>query len=217
MTLAIDGTGNNTAGSSFTVAASLTTASTSDYIIACVRYQAAAVTSVVGGTLGALTQIASQVSGTDNCAIYAKLSAGTLASEIITVTQNQAFDIAVDVFGVSGSNQTSLVFDAGGPVTAGSSPQNFTTVNADTMLISVMDWFIAAPGAGTGFTAIPGSNVFGILSQYKILSAAGTTSIGSGNDGLVNAFAAIAIVQSAGVIAAVPYNPWPLRAPLLAQ
>lgn len=198
MAIAIDGTGNGTGSSSITATASLTTSSTNDYIIACARFQATALTSVSGSTLGTFTKIAENINSGNNVTIWAIFSSGTISSETITATQSQAFDMTLDVFGVSGTNQSSLVWDSGGPVVSNSSPQNFTNATADCLLVNIVNWFIANPNAGTGFTALSGSGPNGDLTQYKLLSSTGTTSIGTGNDGLVNSFAAVGIPLASG-------------------
>lgn len=197
MALAIDGTAHGTS-STTTCTATLTTSSTNDYIIACVFAQNAVI-GVSGSTLGAFTQIGVEINGSDLSYIFAIFSSGALTSEVVTATSTSSPAIlTVDAFGVSGSGQTSLVFDSGGPVTGAACPVSFTNASANVMLVASIGWFIANPGAGTGFTQLPGSGGDALVTEYDVLSATATTSVTTGNDGLTNAVVAVGIVQASG-------------------
>ncbi len=197
MSLAIDGTANGQALANTTLTANLTTTQINDYIIVCIDADTAII-SVSSPILGTFTQLCTTGSA-PYTAMYAVFSTGILSSETITVTQTQAGNIRADFFGVSSSNQTSLVFDAGGPVTGSSAPLSITTVNSNTMVIGTFStFFISGIGPGAGFTLIPGSDVNFITTEYAVLSSTATTSVGTGNDGVVFGAAVIAIVENTG-------------------
>lgn len=203
MALAIDGSAHylNPFGSTSTPTITLTTTQTNDIIILAANRDGDPILSVVGATLGAFTQLFTpgSANGADMWACFAP---SALSSEVVTITQTHNFDNAYDIFGVSGSNQTSLTgaFDAGGPQTSATAPISITTVNANTMVIALFSIIISqSPGASSGYTVVPNSDIDHMVTTYKVLSATGTESPGTnGNDGLVSTAAVIAIVQAAG-------------------
>jgi hypothetical protein len=201
VTLAIDGAVHGT-GSAATFPVTLTTTQTNDYIMVCVLSNGAPVVSVVGSTLGSFTQLGHtfRPSSPFGEEIWGKFSSGILSSETITVNTTSSGTIVVDAFGVSGSGQTSLVMDAGGPqVIAGNpaDPVSITTVNANTMVIGAFS-LQSGPGntAGAGFTLVSATDF--AVAEYKVLSATATTSVALGTPGASDGGVAVAIVASSG-------------------
>jgi hypothetical protein len=201
VTLAIDGSAH-TAQNTASCVIALTTTQANDYIIVCFLSNGSPSISVVGSSIGAFTQIgiASRGSSQFSEEIWAKFSPGVLSGENITITLNSANVIVVDVFGVSGSGQASLVFDAGGPQVVNGmpgDPVSLTTTNANTMVIGA---FSLASGAsntpGSGFTLVNSGDFH--QTEYQVLSSAATTSVALGIPGAADGGVAIAIVMTIG-------------------
>ena len=199
MTLAIDGmvhTSQNTAS----CVVALTTTQANDYIMVCFLSNGAPTLSVVGASLGAFTQIGQVFRGTSPFSeeVWAKFSPGVLSGENITITLNTAAVIVVDAFGVSGSGQTALVFDSGGPQTLSGMPADpisLTTVNANTMVIGSFSLGSGASNTpGTGFSLVNSGDFHQV--EYKVLSATATTSVALGIPGASDGGIAVAIVQN---------------------
>jgi hypothetical protein len=151
------------------------------------------ITSIVGATIGAFTKI----SAGDYQELWACFATATLTSEAITITQPHNADSIYDIFAVSGSNQTALVWDPGSPVKGLGAPLSITTTNASTILISEYQATLnpLPDGAhGPGWTGISYAN--SLLSQYRVLTSAGTTSVTTEYD--PNAYA--------GIVVAIPEN-----------
>jgi hypothetical protein len=199
MALAIDGSAHVLA-SGTTPTITLTTTQTNDIIILTSRNNSVTISSVVGATIGSFTQISHNTNGAHGD-IWACFSSAALTSEVVTVTIDNAFNPTFDIFGVSGSNQTSLTgaFDAGGPQVSASSPIGITTVNANTMVIGIFGIIIVPNvGAGTNYTAVPNSDNDFLLTEYRVLSSTSTESVGTAGDGLIHFSSVIAIVQASG-------------------
>jgi hypothetical protein len=147
MAMAVDGSVSASATSTTVVLSSLTTTQANDYIIVAVGANSADVVlgnvqTVVGSSLGSFTRIALLVNGSNQeSSIWAKFSTGTLASEVITLTANVTSYISSTAFGVSGSGQSSLVWDANTPKTQASYPPTYVNVTPDCFLIGNWgDW-----------------------------------------------------------------------------
>jgi hypothetical protein len=197
MTLALDGSVHGNSGGASSLAVSLTTTQANDYIIVSITTNSGPVVSVVSGAIGLFTRVGSAaVTGNPTFVmeVWAGFSPGALTADTITVTTTGSAFLTVDAFGVSGSGQTSLVFDVGGPQTGIVDPISITTASANTMVIaSYRENSAASPTAGSGFTTISGANFQ--LTEYKVLSAGATTSCtqttgaGTANAGVVFAIA----------------------------
>ena len=207
MALAIDGSVHavNTFGGSATIALpGLTTTQANDIILLAVLNFSSGITSVTGATLGSFTRIGASTANTPPMVEYwACFAASALTGEVVTVVQTNNFDCRYDLFGVSGSNQTSITgaFEAfiGNENGAFNNtlPQNYTTTHADAMIISTAQTgFGVNPTAGSGFTAI--SSADAMLTQYKVLAATATESVTSSDPALAQAMAAFAVIQAAG-------------------
>lgn len=197
MALAIDGSVHKNLGSSSSTTVSLTTTQPNDYIIVVVETNGGPGLSVSSAAVGSFTRLGRAGSAGLPLEIWAAFSSAALTADTITVTTTNPNFLTIDAFGVSGSGQTSLVFDSGGPQTASTDPVSITTVNANTMVIAAFrDNSTPTPTAGAGFTAVSGANF--LLTEYKILSAPATTSCtqttGAGDS---NGVVVIAIVQAA--------------------
>jgi hypothetical protein len=199
MALAIDGTVHNTTASGTSLAVSLTTTNANDYIMVCISSNGDPITGVSGSTLGAFTQVglATRDVSTHSQSIWAKFASGLLTSETITATYTTSTFMTMDAFGVSGSGQTSLVFDpAGVQIHNGpgvADPILITTTNAITMVVATFGLQSSSTNsAGAGFTAISG--IDWSLVEYDILSATGTTTAACGTPSTSNGAVAIAIV-----------------------
>ena len=191
-TIAIDGTAHGNTPSGATVAATLTTTSTNDYIIATITTNQGPLTSVVGSTLGAFTRlIAFQDAGAPahTVEIWAKFSATAKTSEVITATNVLAGFATMDVFGVKNSGQTGLWLDNNSPVKGIGDPVSVTTYAAITLVIAAFRCNTASPTAGSGFTTLSGADYH--LTEYKILTSAQslsctmTVGVGTADGGVV--------------------------------
>jgi len=196
MALALDGSahGNNASGTS--VAVNLTTTQTNDYIIVAIVANSGPIVSVSSTALGSFTFMAASAGSGNVEEVWYKFSSGTLTADTITVTQSAVDYITIDAFGVSGSGQTSAVFDSGGPqTTAGADPLSITTHNPNTMAVGCFRPNAANPTAGSGFNQISGADF--ALVEDKILSSAQTLSctVGTGV-GTSNGAVVFAIVQA---------------------
>lgn len=200
VTMAIDGTAHNTGGT-ISIAVTLTTTHTNDYIIVSISSNGSPIISVVGSTLGAFTRIAiaTRDVGTHTQEIWAIFSPAILTSQVITVTASVGDFMTVDAFGVTGTGQSALIFDAGGPQShAGPSvadPISITTVGINTMVIASFG-LSGGPTetAGSGFTQISGTDWSAV--EYKSLSAPATTSAALGTPSNSNGSVIIAIVAA---------------------
>jgi hypothetical protein len=195
LTLAIDGSvhHNSTASSQ---AVSLTTSNTNDYIIVCVTTNSGPVTSITGGGLS-FSRIASNGVSNQVVEVWSAFASSTLSATSLTINTTASNFLTIDAFGVSGSNQTSTVFDSGGPQT-GTDPISITTANPNTMVIAAYRELSAGnPTAGTSFTAVSGADFQ--LVEYKVLSSTATISCTQGTGaGSANGGVAFAIVQASG-------------------
>jgi hypothetical protein len=193
--LAIDGSVHANASTTTVTTATLTATHANDYIIACIGSNAAAdISTVKSGSGTSFTKLATAGPANNFINIWALFSTG-IFSDTVVVTQSGAAFCTVDAFCVSGSGQTSLVFDSGGPQTLTGDPISITTVNPNTMVIAAFRESSAAnPTAGGGFSQISGADFF--LTEYQLLPSAGTlsctqtTGAGTANGGI-----AIAIVH----------------------
>jgi hypothetical protein len=94
-------------------------------------------------------------------------------NDTVVVTQHSGAFCTVDAFAVSGSGQTALVVDSGGPVQAAFDPVTITTNGADRMVLAFFRESSASdPTAGAGFTKISGADY--ALSEYQIVPSATT-------------------------------------------
>jgi hypothetical protein len=212
---AIDGSihGNNTGG---TTSVTLTTTQSNDYIIVTILSNGGPVTGVSGSSLGAFTRIAFTNTGqlANVSEIWAKFSPAALTSEVITVTMTSSNYTTVDAFGVSGSNQTSLAWDAGSPVTSiwpgTTNPLSITTTTPDTMVIGhfYMPSNDTAFSPGTGYTFI-GNGDFS-STEYQVFTSAGAKTVDVSVT-VVGASCAVAIPKAAGggVVTAGPQDATP--------
>src|SRR5229473_1450520 len=112
MALAIDGSlfFANTFGGSATIASpGLTTANAGDIIILTVYNNSSNINSVTGASIGSFTRMGAS-SGNSPPAVeyWACFASAALTGEVVTVVQANNFDVRYNLFGVSGSNQTSL-------------------------------------------------------------------------------------------------------------
>lgn len=200
MSLAIDGSVHyHNLASTSTPTISLTTSQANDIIILAASRRSDAILGVGGSTIGAFTQLF--VPGSDIGAdFWVAFASSPLSSETVTITQTHNFDNVYDLFGVSGSNRTSLTgaFDAGGPQVSATAPIGITTVNANTLVIATIDTnVVTSPGASSGYTVVPNSNTDAMVTTYKLLTGTATESAGTnGNDGFVASSAIIAVVQA---------------------
>jgi hypothetical protein len=196
MALAIDGQVHTNSGGSASLAVSLTTTLTNDYIIVCITTNGAPVTSVTSAHLTFSFIVAVDAVGQD-IEFWAAFSTGALSSESITINTTTSAFLTIDAFGVSGSGQTSLVFDSGGPQTGIVDPVSITTVNANTMVIAgLRQSTFAAEPAGSGFSTLNTADFQ--LVEYKVLTSAQTLSCTQNNPGTANGVLVIAIVQATG-------------------
>jgi len=181
MALAIDGSAHaNTTG---VLTLTLTTTQANDYIIVTVLSNGGPVVSATGSSLGAFTKTTSSNTGASNnvSEIWAKFAPAPLTSEVITVVMATTTFTTADAFGVSGSNQTSLVWDAGSPVNSGSgglaNPLSLTTTTPDTMVIGhfYMPSNFNAFTPGTGYTFISNTDYSAV--EYQVFSSAGAKTV----------------------------------------
>lgn len=141
--------------------------------------------------------------GSSSIMRFTAVAASPLTNEVIMIgTLGNGFTRGTCV-AISGANTTSP-FDAGGPVisTTGPDPLSITTVNMNTMLVAYYPCNTpTSPGAG--FTTIHSAAGDFALSEYQILSAAGTTSVTIGAGG--NGTASSGIID--GIVAAAAAAP----------
>lgn len=220
MALALDGSAHNNSGGASSLGASLTTTNTNDIIIAVATVNGGPVTSVSGGGL----TWAKKASGTSDggssqfLELWYAVAAGTLSGTTITVNQTSSSYITIDVFAISGAD-TATIWD-GAAVTgsgAGCDPLSISTTNANAFIIGAYRENSASnPTEGAGFTKISGADFQ--LAEYKVVSStqSGLSVTQGTGAGTANAGIAVAVIQAAGA-APPPYNPWPQRAPILAQ
>lgn len=208
MALALDGSLYfvNTFGGSATIASpGLTTANANDIIVLMVINRSSGITSVTGATLGAFTRIgASSGASPPQVETWACFAPSALTGEVVTVVQTNAFDCIYNLFGVSGTGQTSLtgVFETfiGNELGAfnGAMPQNYTTTHADTMIIGAT-WVgfggvAATANNGFAFTITP---VDSMATVYKVLTSTSTESISTDQDTLSQGMLGFAVIKAA--------------------
>jgi hypothetical protein len=209
MTMALDGSlyFANTFGGSTTIASpGLTTANAGDIVVLTILNNSSGITSVTGATLGAFTRIgASSGSSPPMLEVWACFAPSALSGEVVTVVQTNAYDCRYNLFGISGSNQTSLTgaFETliGNELGAfnGAMPQNYTTTHADTLIIGTtfVGFSQVAVTANNGFTFTI-TPVDGLTTVYKVLSATSTESISTDQDVFCHGMFALAVIQAAG-------------------
>lgn len=193
-TLAIDAAVHINASTTTVTTATLTATHSNCYIIAALLSNAAAdVVTVKSGGGISFARIAGSANPNNWSEFWALFSSGTF-SDTIVVTQSAAAFCTVDAFAVSGSGQTSLVWDAGGPVNGAPDPYSITTVNPNTMVLAMFrEASASTPTAGAGFTQIGGADF--MLTEYKLVATATTTSctqtVGAGTSSETNIIAVV--------------------------
>lgn len=208
MALAIDGSlyFANTFGGSATIASpGLTTTNANDIIILSVLNLGATINSVTGASIGSFTRIGASSGGSPPAQeIWACVAPSALTGEVVTIVQAQNFDCRYNLFGVSGTGQTSLtgIFETfiGNELGAfnGSMPQNYTTTHADTMIIggSAVGFGSIAATANNGFAfVVTPTDPLAVI--YKVLSATSTESLSHNQDNLCNNMLGFAIIKAA--------------------
>jgi hypothetical protein len=179
MALARDGLGHNITTGGASITCTLTTTQANDYIIVSIAANKGPVVSVSGSSLGSFTRIGQTHDGGFQLysETWAKFSSAALTSEVITITQTGSDYLIANAFGVSGSNQTSLVWDANTPTTAGGSGMtlfNYTPASStNTMVIASL---VSQGGANTnpaaGWTDIESNDY--LADSYRITASTST-------------------------------------------
>lgn len=207
MALAIDGAvfyANPFGGPTSVALPGLTTANANDIIILAILNIGSTITSVTGASIGSFTRIgASSGANPPALEVWACFASSALSGEVVTVVQGSAFDCRYNLFGVSGSNQTSLTgaFETfiGNELGAfnGSMPQNFTTTHANAMIIggSQVGFGAIAATANNGFAFVI-TPVDPIVTIYKVLSATSTESISHDQDAVCHSMFGFAVIQA---------------------
>ena len=182
----LDGKNYNT-GTGSTLAASLTTSSPNDVIIAIVTgqntatgtYQTPSISDSAGLSWSARSTLEELSSVTAGCCsyygqVFYAIAASPLSSDSITVTWNSAPTHygTLQVFGVSGAN-TASPFDShsGLPAFASGSYPSVTTSNANDFVYGAELTTTQSPTAGTGFTGIETSTSAYLASEYEAVSS----------------------------------------------
>lgn len=181
MAITIDGKDHVVGFSGTTRLLTLTTTQSNDYIMVAAVTNSFGIASVVGSSLGAFTMIETALrGGTSSVQVWAKFAASPLTSEVITITQNDDNFMTCDGWAVSGTGQTSLVWTTNSPqkVVNSSANVSITTTEAASVVFGAHAVNDDGVTQGSGFTLIYGAGY--ALTQYKELSAPGTTTITTG-------------------------------------
>ncbi len=171
MALSLDGSvhKNITSGSSTTVTLTTTVAGV---VVLASTTNGSPLTSVSSSNTTGWAQRAGQAGDLE---LWYGVSAGALVGEVITVTWSGATSYStLDVFGVGGSDTTSIWDPNGALPSSATNPPipavgSITTTNANDFLIAISRGGTGSPTADTGWTAVSGADFQ--LVQYKIVSA----------------------------------------------
>jgi hypothetical protein len=200
LTLAIDGNGFFSAQgpTSSSINVGLTTANPNDVIILNIAVNGPTVASV-SDTAG-LTWQERAVTGISGQLLYQYYAIAPHALSVDTITANFTATpsyVGLNAFGIAGAN-TSSPFDTNAsiPATASSGTVSASTSEANDLIFAAYRFYVASPGAGSGWTAIQAGSA-GVMSEYRIVSApqsglVATASTTGENGGILDA-----VVQAA--------------------
>lgn len=195
MALALSGSVHVNASTTVVTTPTLNTLVANCYVLACIESNGGADVVTVKSGSGANFSLIKTGGPANNYVNLWALFSAAIFNDTVVVTQGGAGFCSVDAFGVKGSGQTALVWDAGSPVFSATDPFDITTVSPNTMAIACFrQTAAAAPTAGSGFTAISGADY--LLTEYKLVPAAGVTSCTQAPAGTSGGDIAVAIPQA---------------------